>query len=156
MRRTDPFKALRDMGVTMTEVRPTEPPRLPKRGKRTPKAVVEAVRAALRAHQGLSAATIAWVLVPELRDYCEGICGGFGLGNHPHDPDDFSRCRRIVALIPDGTARLTEVAEAFPRTRAWSRLAKAWTALETLWLIEEQRTDRLMPKLYARMQELTR
>ncbi|HKY40687.1 MAG TPA: hypothetical protein VJN18_32350 [Polyangiaceae bacterium] len=153
----DPFKALRDMGVTMTEVHPTEPPRVAKRGKRTPKVIVEAVRTALRDHRGLSAATIAWVLVPELRDYCEGMCGGCGLGNHPHDPDDFSRCRRIVALIPNGTARLTEVAEAFSRTtRAWARLAKAWTALETLWLLEEQRTDRRMPKLYARMQELTR
>lgn len=151
----DPFKALRDMGVTMHEVRPTEPPRLPKRGTRTPKAVVAALRAALREHQGLSAATIAWVLVPELRDYCEGICGSFGLGNYPCDPDDFSRCRRVVALIPNGTARLGDVMSAFPR-KAWIGLASNWIELEALFVEESKRADRCAPKLYARMQELTR
>lgn len=151
----DPFKALRDMGVTMEAVRPTEPPRMPKSGKRTPKAVVAAVRTALREHRGLSAATIAWVLVPELRDYCEGICSSFGLGNYPCDPDDFSRCRRVVALIPNGTARLGEVMSAFPR-KAWIGLATNWLELEALFVEESKRADRYAPKLYARMQELTR
>lgn len=153
----DPIAALRAMGVTMSVVDRQTSQSLPnKRGKATPKKVVVAVRQALASHRGLSAATIAYVLVPELRDYADGMTGGFGPGYHPCDPDDFSRCRRIVALIPNGVARMAEVAKAFPQQPAWARLAPAWSEMEGLWLEEEARADRRMPKLYARMQELTR
>lgn len=153
----DPFETLRSMGVTMSVATRSELPVLPKKRRRaTPKTVVAAVRGALQSYQGLSAATIACVLVPELRDYADGLTGGFGLGNHPHDPDDFSRCRRIVALVPNGSKRMAEVADAFPKSKAWRALAESWVELEKLWSHEELRTDRRMPKLYARMQELTR
>lgn len=155
-RKNDPFAKLRAMGVTMSEARPSETPVRPKtRRKATPKAVVDAVRSALQQYQGLSAATIAWVLVPELADYAEGSVHG-SLGNHPSDPDDFSRCRRIVALVPGGAKRMGEVAAAFPRSRAWARLAPAWAELEALFVEESRRPDRMAPKLYARMSELVR
>jgi hypothetical protein len=154
MSKRDPFAELRAMGVTMSVEKPSELPRPAKRGKATPKKVVAAVRSALREYRGVSAATIAAVLVPELADLCEGITGR--TWSYPSDPDDFSRCRRIVALIPNGMARMTELAETFHHSRAWSRLAAAWADLEGLWLEEETRTDRRMPKLCARMQELTR
>lgn len=113
--------------------------------------VTAAVREYLRQHTGLSAATIASVLVPVLRDYCDGICGWSGLGNYPHDPDDYSRCRGVLALVPNGVARIGEVAAAFP-CKEWEDLAAAWPEFEALWLKEEKRPDRTMPKLYARMQ----
>ncbi len=156
MSKKDPLEALRRMGVTMSEAtRSTPPKRSKERERATPKAVVTAVRGALQAHQGLSAATIASVLVPELEDYADGLTGSFGLGGHPHDPDDFSRCRRIVALVPNGIERMREVADDYP-CLAWERLAPAWAELESLWIQEETRNDRRMPKLYARIQELTR
>jgi hypothetical protein len=157
MAKKDPFAELRAMGVTMSVVERQDPPKRPRnRRKATLPSVVNGVRLALLSHQGLSAATIAWVLVPELRDYAEGICAWSGIGNYPHDPDDFSRCRRIVALIPNGVARMAEVAAALPKWRGWAGLAPAWAELEALWLEEEKRADRRMPKLYARIQELTR
>jgi hypothetical protein len=156
MSKKDPFAELRGMGVTMSVAERHAPPVRPtKRPKATPKAVIVAVRQALKDYQGLSAATIAGVLVPELEDFADGLCGYGGFGSHPSDPDDFSRCRRIVALIPNGVARMREVADAFPSI-AWERLAPAWLELEKLWSDEEMRADRRMPKLYARMRELTR
>ena len=145
------------MGVTMERVEATPEPapsRPKKSGKPTPRDVVAAVRQALAEHRGLSAGTIAWVLVPELRDYIEGMCGAYGLGNYPHDPDDFSRCRRILALIPNGATRIGEVALAF-RRGGWMMLAPNWAELEALFVEEAKRADRHMPKLYSRMRELT-
>jgi hypothetical protein len=156
MTKKDPFADLRPMGVTMSVVTPSALPKTSKkRGKATPKKVVAAVREALHAHRGVSAATIAAVIVPELADLCEGITGG--CWSYPSDPDDFSRCRRIVALVPNGVARLVEVAAAFPTSRAWQRLAPAWSELDALYAEEANaRADRNMPKLYTRISELTR
>jgi hypothetical protein len=155
--RKDPFAALRAMGVTMSVAERSTPPVRPsKRREATSKAVVVAVRRALQDYQGLSAASMACALVPELQDYADGLCGGFGLGSYPCDPADFGRCRRIVALVPNGLERVREVAAAFPQSRGWARLAPAWAELESLWTEEVTRPDGRMPKLYARMQELTR
>jgi hypothetical protein len=157
MSKKDPFAQLRSMGVTMSVVERQDPPQRPgNRRKATPKKVVADVRKALEVHCGQSAASIAWALVPELRDYCEGMWGGYGAGSYPHDPDDFSRCRRIVALIPDGASRIGEVAAAFPKSKAWALLAPAWAELEALFAEESRRPDRHAPNLYKRMQELTR
>jgi hypothetical protein len=156
MRKKDPFAELRAMGVTMHVVERTSPPKRPKVGKATPKKVVAEVRGALALHSGLSATSIAWALVPELRDYCEGAWGGYGAGSYPSDPDDFSRCRRIVALIPNGTARMLEVASAFPKSKAWARLAPAWAELEAMFVAEEERGWKPPHAMYARMKELTR
>jgi hypothetical protein len=155
MSKKDPFAELRAMGCTMSVVAPSVLPKAAKkRRKGTPKKVVAAVRAALHAHRGVSAATIAAVIVPEVADLCEGITGR--CWSYPSDPDDFSRCRRIVAVIPDGVARMGEVAEAFPESRAWPRIAAAWPELEDLF-IEESAGNWAPPhRMYARMQELTR
>lgn len=150
----DPLATLRAMGVTMSEVKPIAlPSRAAKRSKATPKKVVAAVRSALQDYRGVSAATIAAVLVPELADLCEGITGR--IWSYPSDPDDFSRCRRIVALIPNGVARMGELAETFHHSRAWSRLAAAWPELEALFVEESGLGWAGTNRMYARMQELT-
>lgn len=155
--RKNPFAELRALGVTMSLAeRSALPPAPKRRGKATPKAVIAAVRDALQRYQGLSAASIACVLVPELRDYADGLTGGYGLGSHPCDPDDFSRCRRIVELVPNGVARLGEVAAAFPKVRAWTQLAAAWPELEAAFIAEEARGWKPPYAMYGRMQELTR
>lgn|GEM_PF-5020403 len=113
--------------------------------------VVATVRACLLRYQGLSAASIVAVLLPQFRDLCEGIVAPSSLGDYPLDPDDYSRCRRVLALIPGGASRIGEVANEYG-SREWHGLADAWPELEALWLEEEKRADRRMPKLYARMQ----
>jgi len=156
MTKKDPFAELRAMGCTMHVVERTSPPKRPKAGKPSPKKVVAEVRGALALHSGQSATSVAWALVPELLDYCEGVWGGYGAGSHPSDPDDFSRCRRIVALIPNGAARITEVAAAFPKSKAWARLAPAWAELEALFVEESARGWKPPHRMFARMQGLTR
>jgi hypothetical protein len=144
------------MGCTMHVVERQPPPKRPRSGKTTPKRVIAEVRAALALHSGQSATSVAWALVPELRDYCEGMWGGYGAGSHPSDPDDFSRCRRIVALIPNGAARLAEVAAAFPKSRAWAQLAPAWAELEAMFVDEAARGWKPPFRMYERMKGLTR
>lgn len=145
--------AKRGLSVSFDTSTPAQPKRAARRVK-TPPSVVTAVRAALQRYQGISATTIAWALVPELAEYCDGALRG--TPGYPSDPDDYSRCRRIVALIPSGIEKMAEVAAAFPQVKAWAGLAKAWPELEELWLEEEKRADRHMPKLYARIQEACR
>lgn len=114
---------------------------------------VKAVRECMARYQGLSACSIVHVLVPKLRDFADGMTGYSGPGGYPCDPDDFSRCRRVLALIPDGVARISEVAEAYPFAPEWRGLADCWPELEALWLEEENNLGGRMPKLYARMQK---
>ncbi len=160
MSKKDPLAELRSMGVTMhvseRQAPPQAPPQAPrKRAKATPKKAIEALRHLLRSQRGLSACSVVWALVPELRDFVDGMTGG-DLGNPPWDPSDFTRCQRVLKLIPDGLARIGEVAKAFPKSKPWTRLAVAWPELDKIWSDEEMRADRMAPKLYARMQELTR
>jgi len=48
----------------------------------------------------------------------------------PHDPDDFSRCWKLLMLIPEWRKRLPEVAEIFPKwkpfVREWDKLTKMY------------------------------
>lgn len=119
------------------------------------RAQLDAIRECMRRHQGLSACSVVWALVPELRDFADGMTSGSGLGSYPLDPDDFSRCRRVLALIPNGIERVAggEMAVAFPKVGAWARLGACWPELEALWIEEENNPDHRMPKLYARMQK---
>jgi hypothetical protein len=94
---------------------------------------------------GKSSKTIASVLVPGLKVAIAE--DGPGL---PRDPDDFGRCHRLLALIPNGVERLSEVAAAHPE---WSRLVAAWPELASLY--EEELPSGRAPKLYARIKELT-
>jgi hypothetical protein len=98
---------------------------------------------------GMSSMTIASVLVPELRQACLARLD-YDAGFWPRDPDDFGRCHRLLALIPDGVARLGEVSAAYPK---WSRLVAAWRELASLY--EEERPNGTAPKLYRRIKELT-
>lgn len=43
--------------------------------------------------------------------------------NHPHDPDDFSRCQKLLEAIPEWKKRVPEL----------SILSKEWKALSSNW-----------------------
>lgn len=116
--------------------------------------MIDQLRARLRQFRGLSACSIVSALVPELYDFCDGMTAG-DLGNWPWDPSDFARCRGVLLLIPNGIDRIGEVAAKYP-TPQWQALAAAWPELEALFVEESKRTDKIAPKLYARMGELTK
>lgn len=67
----------------------------------------------------------------------------------PHDPSDFGRCYRLLAVAPGWTEQLGEVAVRFP---SWAPFVEAWPELCALW--EEEEPTGKAPKLYARLQEL--
>lgn len=46
--------------------------------------------------------------------------------SHPHDPDDLSRCLRLLDLIPEWQARMPEMAK---RSTAWAGLIRHWDAI---------------------------
>jgi len=78
----------------------------------------------------------------------------WGKGDIPYDPSDFMRCHKLLQLIPEWYERLQEVADEYPR---WQPFVSHWHELEDLYEEEctpDENGDILMPKLYARMQEL--
>lgn len=75
----------------------------------------------------------------------------FDSGGHPRDPDDFGRCYRLLKRFPAWRSRMGEVAQ---HSLAWKALAEHWDELTALW--EEESPSRTCPRLYARMQELTK
>jgi hypothetical protein len=92
-------------------------------------------------HRGMSSETIY------------GHMTGRSICRHPSppwDPSDFGRCRELLDLIPEWRARIAEMAT----VHGWERLALAWDELDAFW--NEECTKKMAPKLYARMQELTR
>jgi len=48
----------------------------------------------------------------------------------PHDPDDFSRCWKLLALFPAWRNRLPEVASQFP---AWVGFVREWDKLTAMY-----------------------
>lgn len=67
----------------------------------------------------------------------------------PHDPDDYSRCRRLLDLIPEWRANLSRVSERYP----WMKpFVDAWGDMDALW--DEESLSGKCPKLYALMQRL--
>lgn len=83
------------------------------------------------------------------------VAGPFGrFGFYPHDPDDFGRCYRLLALIPAWRARVGEMAQ-YP---GWAGLAREWDALTALYESEidtsKPRHRGMAPKLYDRMRTL--
>ena len=86
--------------------------------------------------------------------------GRYAFGNYPHDPDDFGRCYRLLASIPEWRPRIGEMAA---EGEVWARLAAAWDELSALYE-EEARTFGVdpaarqfgwrAPRLYARLKEL--
>jgi len=69
----------------------------------------------------------------------------------PLDPSDFGRCVRLLEAVPELREGLHKVAE---KHLEWTGLVAHWTELEALWTAESP-TGRC-PKLYDRIQELTR
>jgi len=48
----------------------------------------------------------------------------------PHDPDDFSRCWKLLVLFPEWRKRLAEVAKVFP---AWVGFVREWDKLTAMY-----------------------
>lgn len=81
-----------------------------------------------------------------------------GWGNHPHDPDDFGRCYRLLKAIPAWRARLSEMSAV---SKTWARLVARWHEIEALYEEEvgaewtpNSGTTWTAPRTYALMQEL--
>jgi hypothetical protein len=76
-------------------------------------------------------------------------------GSHPHDPDDFRRCRLLMNQVPDFHARIGELRKISP---VWDRLVSNWADL-CYQMDREFPTWReggrgSCPKMYERMKEL--
>ena len=68
----------------------------------------------------------------------------------PHDPADFGRCHRLLAVAPGWRERLGEVADCHP---AWRPFVDRWDDMTDLY--EKESPTGKAPKLYELMQELT-
>lgn len=66
---------------------------------------------------------------------------------YPHDSDDFGRCYRLLAIIPEWRPRIGEMANV---GREWAALAERWDDLEALY--QAQKHD----DLYKLIQKLVR
>jgi hypothetical protein len=70
-------------------------------------------------------------------------------GNYPHDPDDLSRCLKLLRCVPELRAHLGAMAECGP---VWAGYVAQWDEMERLFA-EEAPTKRC-PKLYALMKTI--
>lgn len=100
---------------------------------------------------GTSSLTMFLVLcsTDEARNACQARLGSWG-PSHPHDPDDFGRCHRLLEKFPAWREQLPRVARIFPK---WARLIERWDEVTTLYL-EELPTGRCR-KAYDLMKSLT-
>jgi hypothetical protein len=67
--------------------------------------------------------------------------------NTPSDPDDFSRCYRLLLKFPEWRERLQEVADRFPE---WKGMVDNWDELERLYLRDKPNCT----EMYLLMQKL--
>jgi DNA-directed RNA polymerase subunit RPC12/RpoP len=67
----------------------------------------------------------------------------------PLDPDDFRRCRLLLAAVPAWRQELHKVAERFPE---WGPLVREWNHLDALF--DEEASSGTAPKMYRRMKKL--
>jgi len=77
-----------------------------------------------------------------------------GCGNHPHDPDDFDRCLRLLDAVPELRPYLHRMSQV---SRHWKALLKNWEAIEASHLDEVGLgwcKARSAPKTYALMREV--
>lgn len=56
---------------------------------------------------------------------------------HPHDPDDFSRCYKLLELVPEWKPRILELGRLSP---IWYRLVLNWDKLTEMFE-ENERTN---------------
>lgn len=68
----------------------------------------------------------------------------------PHDPDDFSRCKALLDLIPEWRARLGEVAQRYSK---WKPFVENWTELEQMFEQLISKKSNSGKAMYDRMQE---
>ena len=68
------------------------------------------------------------------------------IGAVPRDPDDFSRCHRLLRVVPEWRSRLQDVSE---RYSAWTPLVENWDRLTAHF-------ERRDPGMYDFMKTLTR
>lgn len=53
-----------------------------------------------------------------------------GYPNHPHDPDDFSRCYKLLEAVPEWKEKIPKLKELSPQ---WSNLADNWVKLTQMY-----------------------
>jgi hypothetical protein len=68
-------------------------------------------------------------------------------GDHPLDPDDFSRCYKLLKTIPEWRPRITEMKAC---SQAWSNLADHWDELEKMYEAKDKKMYDFMQKLYQK------
>ena len=54
-------------------------------------------------------------------------------GNHPSDPDDFNRCLKFLAAVPEARQHLDKVAAL---SKTWAKLVENWSAIEKCFIDE--------------------
>lgn len=69
----------------------------------------------------------------------------------PHDPDDFSRCYRLLNLFPKWKARLGDVAARFP---IWNPFVREWDKLTTMYETAMKTPNEPAHEMYVFMQSL--
>lgn len=77
-----------------------------------------------RGETGVSSKTIYYVLTGS------NTTGSFG-PDIPYDPDDLSRCLKLLALIPEWRSELHKVAERHP---SWKPIVERWGKWETMFV----------------------
>ena len=70
-------------------------------------------------------------------------------GNYPHDPDDLSRCLKLLRCVPELRAHLGAMAECGP---VWAGYVAQWDEMERLFA--EEAPTKNCPKLYALMKAI--
>ena len=70
-------------------------------------------------------------------------------GNYPHDPDDLSRCIKLLAVVPSLRAHLGAMAECGP---IWAGYVARWDEMESLYA-KEAPTGKCA-RLYALMKQI--
>ena len=70
-------------------------------------------------------------------------------GDYPRDPDDLSRCIKLLAVVPSLRPHLGAMAECGP---IWAGYVAQWDEMERLYAEEEP--TRKCPKLYALMKQI--
>lgn len=75
----------------------------------------------------------------------------FNSASIPWDPDDFSRCYKLLELFPEWKCRMQEVADKYP---LWEPMVRNWDIMTQLYECELKRKDQKMPELWNLMSGL--
>lgn len=64
--------------------------------------------------------------------------------HHPHDPDDFSRCYKLLELIPEWKSQISKLKRLSPE---WNRLVDNWNELTEMWEKKDSSMYKFMRKI---------